>query len=67
MLLVSGVQQSISELLCFPGGSDSRESAAMQEAMAWSLGQEDPLEKGMFTHSSVLAWTISWTEETSGL
>ena len=32
-----------------------------------SLGQEDPLEKGMTTHSSVLAWEILWTEEPFGL
>ena len=32
-----------------------------------SLGQEDPLEKGLATHSSVLAWRISWTEEPGGL
>ena len=35
----------------------------MQETQAWSLGQEDPLEKEMTTHSSVLAWKIQWTEE----
>ena len=33
----------------------------------WDLGQEDPLEKGMATYSSILAWEIPWTEETSGL
>ena len=32
-----------------------------------SLGQEDPLEEGMATHSSILAWEISWTEEPRGL
>ena len=32
-----------------------------------SLGQEDPLEEGMATHSSVLAWRIPWTEEPGGL
>ena len=32
-----------------------------------SLGQEDPLEKGLATHSSILAWRISWTEEPCGL
>ena len=32
-----------------------------------SLGQEDPLEEGMATHSSILAWEISWTEEPGGL
>ena len=36
---------------------------AMQEAWVQSLGQEDPLEKGMATHSSILAWRILWTEE----
>ena len=35
----------------------------MQETQAWSLGQEDPLEKGMITHSSILAWRIPWTEK----
>ena len=38
-----------------------------QEARVGSLGQEDPLEKGMVTHSSILAWRIPWTEETGGL
>ena len=32
-----------------------------------SLGQEDPLEKGMVTHASILAWEIPWTEEPGGL
>ena len=36
---------------------------AVQETQVWSLGQEDPLEKEMATHSSILAWRISWTEE----
>ena len=36
---------------------------AMQETWVQSLGQKDPLEKGMATHSSVLAWRITWTEE----
>ena len=36
---------------------------AMQETQVWSLGQEDPLEKEMATHPSVLAWKITWTEE----
>ena len=37
---------------------------AMWETWVQSLGQEDPLEKGMATHSSILAWRITWTEET---
>ena len=40
---------------------------AMQETWVQSLGQEDPLEKGMVTHSSILAWRIPWTEEADGL
>ena len=40
---------------------------AMQETQVQSLGQEDPLEKGMATPSSVLARKISWTEEPGGL
>ena len=39
----------------------------MQEAQVPSLGQEDPLEKEMATHSSILAWKIPWTEEPDGL
>ena len=40
---------------------------AMQETWVRSLGQEDPLEKGMATHSSILAWRIPWTEGSGGL
>ena len=40
---------------------------AVQETRVQSLGQEDPLEKGMATHSSVLAWRIPWAEEPGGL
>ena len=40
---------------------------AMQETRIRSLGQEDPLEEGMTTHSSILAWRIPWTEEPGGL
>ena len=40
---------------------------AMQETWVQSLGQEDPLEKGMATHSSILAWRIPWTELPGGL
>ena len=40
---------------------------AMQETWVWFLGQEDPLEKGIANHSSILAWRIPWTEEPVGL
>ena len=40
---------------------------AMQETWVQSLGPEDPLEKGMTTHSSIPAWRIPWTEKPGGL
>ena len=39
----------------------------MQKTWVLSLGQEDPLEKRMATHSSILAWRIAWTEDPGGL
>ena len=44
-----------------------KNSPAMQETWIWSLSLEDLLEKGMATHSSILAWRILWTEKPSGL
>ena len=41
--------------------------STIRETQVRSLGQEDPLEKEMTTHSSILAWRISWTEEPGGL
>ena len=51
----------------FPGGSNSKESTSLQGAQVQSLGQEDPLEKGMVTHFSLPACGIPWTEEPRGL
>ena len=51
----------------FPGGSAVKNLPAMLETRAQSLGGEDPLEKEMATHSSILAWKIPWTEEPDGL
>ena len=51
----------------FPGGWVVKNPPAMQETRVRSLGPEDPLEKGMVTHSSILAWEIPWTEEPGGL
>ena len=50
----------------FLGGSDGmvKNLTAVWETWIRSLGQEDPLEKGMATHSGILAWKIPWTEET---
>jgi len=53
--------------LGFPGGSSVKNPPVMQETQVQSLGQEDPLEKEMATHSSILAWRIQWTEEPGGL
>ena len=44
----------------FPGSSSVKET---REMWVWSLGQEDPLEEGMVSHSSIPAWRIPWTEE----
>ena len=51
----------------FPGGSDGKESTCNGETWVRSLDEEDPLEKGRATHSSILAWRIPWTEEPGGL
>ena len=51
----------------FSGGSAIKNPPAIQETWVWSLGKEDPLEKGMATHSSILAWEIPWTWEPGGL
>ena len=50
-------------LLCigFPGGTDSKESASKAGDQGWIPGLEDPLEKGMSTHSSILAWRIQYS------
>ena len=53
--------------LDFPGGSAVKNSPAVQETWVQSQGQEDPLDEGMATHSSILAWEIPWIEEPGGL
>ena len=57
----------VSILTGFPGGSEIKNLPAMQEIHVRSQGREDPLEKGMATHSSITAWRIPWTEEAGGL
>ena len=49
--------------MVFPGGTVVKKLPAKQEMWVLCLGQEDPLEKEMATHSSILAWEIPWTEE----
>ena len=51
----------------FPGGSEVKASDCKRETWVQSLGREDPLEKEMATHSSILAWRIPWMEEPGGL
>ena len=46
----------------FPGGSEVKASASNAGDLGLILGREDPLEKEMATHSSILAWSIPWTE-----
>ena len=50
-----------------PDGSAVKNSPAMQEMGVQSLGQEDHLEKGTATNSTILAWRLPWTEEPDGL
>ena len=51
----------------FPDGSVVKNLPAIRETNIQSLGQEDPLEKEMTIHSSILAWEIPWTEQPGGL
>ena len=51
----------------FPDSSVVKNLPTMQETWVWSLDWEDPLEKGMATHPSILAWRIQWTEEPGGI
>ena len=53
----------------FLGGTSGKEPTCQcrrHETWVWSLGWEDPLEKGMAIHSSILGWRIPWTEEPDG-
>ena len=51
----------------FPDGSVVKNPPAVQKTWIQSLGREDPLEKEIATHFSILAWEIPWTEEPGGL
>ena len=51
----------------FPSGSAVKNLPVMQDMRVWSLSQEEAMEKGMATNSSILAWRISWTEDLGGL
>ena len=63
-------KRATTQTLGFPGGTVGKEPACQcrrHETWVPSLGQEDPPEEGMATHSSVVAWRIPWTEEPGGL
>ena len=55
------------DIVASPVAQKVKNPPAMRETWVWSLGWEDPLEKGTATHSSILAWRIPWTEEPGGL
>ena len=64
---LESIRTSVEPSLGFPGGSVVKNLPAMQETWVRSRGQEDPLEKEMTTHCSILAWRIPGTEEPGGL
>ena len=71
-MLVSGVQQSVLVILIYVYMASLvaqlvKSLPAMRETWVQSLGREDPLEKEMATHSSILACRIPWREEPGGL
>ena len=63
----SGSKEVALVALGFPGVSDGKVSACNMGEPGLIPGSEDPLEKEMATHSSILAWKISWMEEPGGL
>ena len=67
LTLEKKIESSQRPLRGFPGASAVKKPPAMQKTWVRSLGREDSLEKEMATHSGILAWRISWTEETGGL
>ena len=63
ILILLNVYCVVDTLWGFPGGSDGKKSACMQETQIQFLGQEDPQEKEVATHSSIPGWEIPWTEQ----
>ena len=64
---VDGLDSKLDTTWASLGAQTIKRLSAMWETWVPSLGREDPLEKEMATHSSVLAWKIPWTEEPGGL
>ena len=67
LFLVLFLEELYSSPWGLPGGPVVKNPPSMQETWVLSMGQEDPLEDKMATHSSVFAWRIPWTEEPGGL
>ena len=67
IIVYSNVSQGVANSGGFPGGSDGKESACNGGYLGLIPGLGNPLEEGMATHPSVLAWRIPWTEEPGGL
>ena len=69
--IYNATQKSVLMCMYFPGGARGKEPICQcrrqKELWVRSLGQEDPLEEGMATHSSSLGWRIPWTEKPGGL
>ena len=66
MFILYSSANELDNPLGFPGGSDSKESACNAGDPGSVLGREDPLEKGMAPHSSILTWRIPWIKEPGG-
>ena len=64
---IHSINISCLPIMGFPSGSAVKNLPTTQETQVQSLGQKDPLEKGMAIHFSILAWRIPWTEEPGGL
>ena len=62
ILMFRKLETLLSLCMDFPGGAVVKNPPTVQETWVQSLGWKDPLEKGMTTHSSILAWRISWTD-----
>ena len=67
MLAAVTIYHRLGDLRVFLVAQTVKNPPAMQEAWVRSLGQEDPLEKEMATHSRILVWRMPWTEEPGGL
>ena len=62
-----GVGYPLQDSWTLPGGLDGKEFSCSVADLGSTLNWEDPLEEGMATHSSILVWSMLWTEEPGGL